>query len=89
MGASRQLRVRLTGTGLGVSRCPGPLGGDLDGGNRGPTLATGMIPLNALRSRRITVPLEDGGTLVGPGYLGRTRSTLSVVLERGTIRLGD
>lgn len=86
--ATRRLRVSLTGSGLGHSRCQGPLASDLGTGDRSSPLASGSVPLSALRSRRLTVALTETSALVGPGYLGRTRSTLSVVLERGAVRLG-
>ena len=88
--ASRRLRVSLFGSGLGVSRCPGPLAIDLNSPSqqRTPLLATGTVPLTALRNPRLTVPLTQGGALTGPGYLGRTRITLTVVLTRGRVRLG-
>ena len=88
--ASRRLSLRLYGVGVGVSRCAGPLLTDLQTSDRfqggSPVLASASVPLTVLRRPRQTIVLSTGGALSGPGYLGRVRSTLTVVLERGRIR---
>jgi len=91
--ATRRLTARLYGAGLGVSRCAGPVAGDLQSNGHfqggAPVLASGSIPLTALRRPRQTIALTQGGALAGPGYRGQVRSTISLVLERGRIRPGS
>lgn len=88
--ASRRLTARLYGSGLGISRCAGPIAADLQSTSQfqggAPILASGSVPLTALRRPRQTITLTQGGTLAGPGYSGRVRSTISLLLERGHVR---
>jgi hypothetical protein len=71
------------GTGLRTS-CPGPAisAGDLEG-----TLASGSVPLGALRRKRITLHLTRGQAIDRDGWSGRTRADFTIVLRRSSVSL--
>jgi hypothetical protein len=67
------------------SRCGGPTLAEISGGG---ALATGSVPLTALRARRIVVHLARGARLGGQGYLGQSVPDLTLVLRRTRVRDG-
>lgn len=65
------------------TRCPGPNAGDVSGGNQ---LATGHLPLQALRGGRLTIRLTNARGYSSDGYSGTSRSDLTIVARRTGIR---
>ena len=61
------------------TRCEGPLETDL-AGDEG--LASGHVPLSALRHRRVTIRLRTGAKFSGGAYSGTTQPALTVTLTR-------
>jgi hypothetical protein len=71
------------GSGLRTS-CPGPSisTGQLDG-----TLASGSVPLSALRHDRMTLHLTRGHAIDVDGWSGRTRADFTITLRRRSVSL--
>jgi hypothetical protein len=82
--AGGRIKASLTsypGSGLRTS-CPGP-GVSADGLEG--TLASGSLPLAALRNRRITLRLTRGQAIERDGWSGRTRTDFRIVLRRSSV----
>jgi hypothetical protein len=85
-GNRLQAAYGYSGEGLGDplrTRCPGPGIADVAASH---ALATGSLPLSALRHRRVTLHLTRGARFRGDGYRGRTSADLTVVLRRTSVR---
>lgn len=65
------------------TRCPGPNAGDVSGGT---PLATGHLPLHALRGGRLTIRLTRARGYSSDGYSGTSRADVTVVARRTGIR---
>lgn len=70
------------GSGLRTS-CPGP---ELSTGLEG-TLASGSVPLSALRRKRFTLHLTRGRALERDGWSGDTHADFTIVLRRSSVSL--
>lgn len=59
--------------------CPGPTESDVLGGG---SLAEATLPLSAVRSRRLEVPMNASARFHGPGYSGARRGRFTLGLRR-------
>jgi hypothetical protein len=62
--------------------CPGPA---LWHGAVEPILASGSLPLSALRRKQLTLRLTRGHSLATDGWSGRTRANFTIVLRRTSV----
>jgi hypothetical protein len=87
------LQLQPAGTRVGASltsypgselrtSCPGP---DVSSGGFGDTLASGSVPLSALRRPRVTLHLTRGHAIERDGWSGRTRADFTIVLRRSSV----
>ena len=65
------------------TRCPGPGSADATAHH---ALATGTLPLSALRRRRVTFRLTQGPTFRGDGLRGQVHPDITIVLRRVSLR---
>ena len=66
------------------TRCGGPTTGDMVGEG---LLASGSVPLAAMRAPAVTIPLTQGRSFDAGAWRGRVRPSLQLVLRRKKVRV--